>query len=278
MESLIRDARILVVVKAYPNPSRAHRETVCTAGLLNGKEWIRIYPVPFRMLKDEAQYPKFGWIRLDIERRTKDFRPESYHLLRGEQEAIRLDGSLAADTAGWRERKRLLLREVYDSMDSLIQRAKSSERISLGIVKPREVFGVVAEETKREWDPETIAALQEPDLFDPKDNLWQLVKKIPYKFYYHFRTSDGKDRQIMVEDWEIGALYWNCLRREKGDEARAVEKVKQKLWYLVQKCDLYFVMGTTQAHHLTAPNPFVIIGLFYPPIDSQIEFPGFLED
>lgn len=25
----------------------------------------------------------------------------------------------------------------------------------------------------------------------------------------------------MIEDWEIGALYWNCLRTAGGDEMQA---------------------------------------------------------
>lgn len=275
MDDLIRDARVLVVVKAYPNPSRSHRETVCTAGLLNGERWIRIYPVPFRMLQSEAQYPKFGWIRLDIERRKKDFRPESYHLLHGEQEDIRLDGCISADIPGWHERKQYVLQHVYDSMDDLIKQAKGSERTSIGVVKPKEILEVIAEEVAREWDPDTIEIIQQQELFEPQTSLRQLVKKLPYKFSYFFRTLDGKDRTIMVEDWEIGALYWKCLQRENNDEAVAVEKVKQKLWHLATERDLYFVMGTTQAHHLTAPNPFVIIGLFYPPLEPQLELPGF---
>lgn len=33
----------------------------------------------------------------------------------------------------------------------------------------------------------------------------------------------------MIEDWEIGALYWNCLRATEGtDEAAALAKVKDK--------------------------------------------------
>jgi hypothetical protein len=40
--------RILVTVKAYPNPSSKYDETVCVAGIdVNSKEWIRLYPVPY---------------------------------------------------------------------------------------------------------------------------------------------------------------------------------------------------------------------------------------
>jgi len=32
----------------------------------------------------------------------------------------------------------------------------------------------------------------------------------------------------MIEDWEIGQLYWNCLARQEGNESKAVEDVKKK--------------------------------------------------
>ena len=30
----------------------------------------------------------------------------------------------------------------------------------------------------------------------------------------------------MIEDWELGALFWRCLERAKGDEQVACQKVK----------------------------------------------------
>ena len=152
MDLTIRDARVLVVVKAYPNPSKAHRETVCTAGLLDGKQWVRIYPVPYRMLTDDSQYPKYAWIRVDIERRVQDFRPESYYLhLHHKDDAISVESRIAAGPEGWKERKRYVLRDVYESLDDLIAQAKGPEHTSIGVVKPGEIREVVAEPTTREW-------------------------------------------------------------------------------------------------------------------------------
>jgi hypothetical protein len=271
MDFSIRDARILVIVKAYPNPSKAHRETVCTAGLLDGKKWVRVYPIPFRMLDDETQYPKYGWIHLDIERRLQDFRPESHRLLRGEQECIRLETVIQPTPDGWKERKSFVLREVFDSMDVLLGLAKGPEKKSIGVIKPTQIKDVIAEDAERDWAPDTIAMLQAPDLFDPDKNLRQLVKKIPYTFSYIFTTADGKDRKVMIEDWEIGALYWNCLKNAGGNEIVAVDKVKKRLWDYGSTRDMYFIMGTALAYHMISPNPFRIIGLFYPPFDPQLD-------
>jgi hypothetical protein len=35
--------------------------------------------------------------------------------------------------------------------------------------------------------------------------------------------------------------------------------------YLYKERDLYFFLGTTKEFHNVAPNPFIIIGTFYPP-------------
>lgn len=70
----------------------------------------------------------------------------------------------------------------------------------------------------------------------------------------------------MIEDWELGQLYWNCLKAARGDESVACQKVKEKFFtHMIKKRDLHFFMGTTRLFHKVAPNPFIIIGTFYPP-------------
>jgi hypothetical protein len=70
----------------------------------------------------------------------------------------------------------------------------------------------------------------------------------------------------------VVAAYWNFLRYYKTEE-KALEKVKEKfLKELAFSRDLYFFLGTTRQFHGWSRNPFIIIGLFYPPIDDQIKF------
>lgn len=46
--------RIFILVKTYPTISATYGELVCTAGILEDGTWIRLYPVPFRLLKMRA--------------------------------------------------------------------------------------------------------------------------------------------------------------------------------------------------------------------------------
>ena len=48
--------RVFITVKTYPNISDKYAELVCTAGILEDGTWIRLYPVPFRLLKKEQQF------------------------------------------------------------------------------------------------------------------------------------------------------------------------------------------------------------------------------
>ena len=71
--------KILITVKTYPSISVEHNdELVCTAGIDEDGNWIRIYPIPFRKLDYNSQYRKYSWIGIDLVRNTNDFRPESY--------------------------------------------------------------------------------------------------------------------------------------------------------------------------------------------------------
>src|SRR5699024_5243930 len=75
-------ARVLITVKTYPAPSARYGETVCIAGVrLDGEEptFIRLYPIPFRMLEASGQLKKYQVVDVPVlSRGTRDPRPESY--------------------------------------------------------------------------------------------------------------------------------------------------------------------------------------------------------
>ena len=109
------------------------------------------------------------------------------------------------------------------------------------------------------------------DDFD--DDLDKLMPKVPYKFRYIFEDNEGKRSSLMIEDWETGQLYWNCLRRAENNEQIAVKKVREKYFdEFLKKKDLYFFLGTTlQFHQKKSRNPYVIIGTFHPPRQVQLD-------
>jgi hypothetical protein len=168
-----------------------------------------------------------------------------------------------------------VLDEVFENMHDLIKLAYGERKKSLATLKPKEIVKFEIEETSRDWKEDwrntalqsSFKELNESGEVNKRD----LIKKVPYNYYYHFITEgDDKPRRLKIEDWEIGALYWNCLRRT-NDEKIANQQVRNKYWVdFVNNKDLYFFLGTTlQYHNMGTRNPFIIIGIFYPPKSDQ---------
>ena len=77
----------------------------------------------------------------------------------------------------------------------------------------------------------------------------------------------------MIEDWEIGQLFWNTLKHHKGNEGKACKDVRKKYFDDFAKTkDLYLFLGTTYIFHMRkASNPFVIVGTFHPKPDKRLK-------
>ena len=264
--------KILITVKTYPTLSQKYDELVCTAGFTESGDWIRIYPVPFRKIPYHQQYKKYDWVELDIVKNKGDFRVESYRP-KSAKEEIKVVGSI--DTAqNWAKRKRIVLKNVEDDLSTLIASAKDrTHPISLAVFKPAKIKDFIIKPVNRNWSDEKLAALKQTNLFEKvTETEKRVVKKLPYKFSYSFTDALGKESTMMIEDWEIGQLYWNVLK-STGNEEDACNKVREKYFdeFTTQK-DLYFFLGTTKANHFRSRNPFIIIGLFYPKKEPQLKF------
>tara|TARA_Y100000815_G_scaffold104750_1_gene93764 strand:+ start:111 stop:284 length:174 start_codon:yes stop_codon:yes gene_type:complete len=48
--------RILITGKTYPNPARKGVEVSCVGGVTEEGNWIRLFPIPFRLLADDKQF------------------------------------------------------------------------------------------------------------------------------------------------------------------------------------------------------------------------------
>ena len=260
--------RVLITVKTYPTISAKYDELVCTAGFREDGTWVRIYPVPFRKRAYTEQYKKYDWIELDLVKNKSDFRPESFRPATLDTE-INVVGHI--DTAGnWEERKKLCLGKIYYNLSELIAEAKDKNiGTSLAVFKPNEILDFYSEPVDRDWSAKQKAILAQQNLFE---NKFEVVKKLPYKFKFRFKDNQGQVSNMMIEDWETGQLFWNCLARHEGNEQKAIEDVRKKYFDDFAKTkDLHFYLGTTQSHHNTAPNPFIIIGTFHPKIENQMK-------
>ena len=102
------------------------------------------------------------------------------------------------------------------------------------------------------------------DIFE--DNAWRetfrIIPKLPYSFSYRFEDANGRESKLQILDWEVGALFWNCMESCHNDEKLAIDKVRKKYLDEFLTKDLHLFLGTTQQFHFVAPNPWVVIGVF----------------
>lgn len=264
--------RILITVKTYPAISSTYDELVCTAGLREDGSWIRLFPIQYRQIDNfEKRYKKWDLIEIDIEKNRSDHRPESHRPIN--QDSIKIIKSIGTEQ-NWFERKQIVLEKgtIYYDLEELISLNKAGQ-LSLATFKPSKIISVDVEEDEREWDSKKLTAIEQKskqiDLFNENTKKFKIVNKIPYKFFYRIEDVNGKQSRMMIEDWELGALFWNCLKAHK-DEKTAIEKVKEKFFdEFTEKKDLHLFLGTTLLWDKRAPNPFVVIGAFFPPLERQ---------
>lgn len=248
--------KVLITIKAPPNPSKKHQETNCCAGIdLDTGKWIRLYPIPFRLLDYNKQFPKYSIISVDCQRPTRDKRIESYKV---NQDTIKILSHLGTMNK-WSERKKIVLPTLSPSFCKILEDVSIHK--SLGTFKPADIQfetkkSVPKDEKKRQ------AAYNQYQLFDKK---LKPIEQIPYSFYYKFKCHDCPDcpsHKLMIHDWELTEAY-RRWRHKYVDQAVLQCKIREK--WLDDLCgpkkDTYFYVGNVWQR----PKQFMVLGVFYPP-------------
>ena len=255
--------RVLVTVKAAPNPSATHGETVCVAGVRLGDVgptgWIRLYPINFRHLpKDTETFAKYDIVSVDCvparEARLESWRPH--------MSTLRVETHVPP----WRKRRELLEPMIDDSMCRIRDGAASDPRSrSLALVRPAEVIGFRLEPHPG-WTRDEQAKIDayvnqlEFDVFSDAQDKTPLVAP-RFRGFYTWRCGDAACRthEQSIIDWELVALQRHLWNRS-DEEMRAA--LRQR--FFDELCsadnDVAFYVGN-QAKRL---QTFSILGVYYP--------------
>ncbi|VVB62829.1 Uncharacterised protein [uncultured archaeon] len=250
--------RVLVTVKAYPEKSRKYGEVVCTIGLTDEGDWIRLYPIPFNIFSGRDGLKKYDWIEVYCRRAEEKLsRKESYRIRDGSLKII--DRSLSSKKvkgkADWLERNKLLLDHAAPSLEDLQSRF-DEDRTSVGLIKPAEVFEFYKKEELQIYGEakafqQSLFGTSIPD-----------IEEIPHLFGYSFRCfgcKEGKKHNIQCEDWELFESY-RSWGKKYGNVNLLWEKLQDKYFRSMMKRNLYFFMGTFSQF-----PTWLIVGLYYPP-------------
>lgn len=250
-----RTEEVLIVAKTYPQPSSKYRETSCVAAINRDGELRCLFPIPFRLLSDEHKFPRWSWVRVAVSKTSSDPRPESRHI---DAASIEVLGSVDTKNA-WAERLRWLEPHMLPDFQSIEMRRRNTKE-SLGFFRPPEPVSLkIKREKSTLWSKEQMECLTRSELFDSEQVSSRCpLRKIPYRFYYRYELGNGQSQHLKINDWEVGALYWRCLRKY-GD--RWEEKFREKVETGLHKLDLILLMGNIKNH----PHRWIIGGIAYPP-------------
>lgn len=267
--AVTRIERILILAKTYPSPSAQHVETSCVAGITEHGKMIRLYPVPFRLIDGANQFKKWQWVKLRVEKASKDHRPESHKIYINEIAC----GDIITTNREWAERYKWLEKcPTFTNFDEMEQ-CRINEKLSLAILKPKFVSQLIIEKARNpDWTEEEKAKLtyehKQGELFSDEEIKIQIkeLRKIPYDFYYKY-TCDSpcgeREFKHKIVDWEVGALYWNCKKSHKDNWEKPF---REKLEAELIKKNLMFLMGNI---HRFA-DQWLIISLIYPPKQTPV--------
>ena len=257
MQTSYTKTKVLITVLTYPHPSQEYQELVCTAGVTQDREWVRLYPIDYRYRPSHQQFKKYQWIEVELAERGEgnDQRKESR---KPSLETIRLLGERLDTKNNWQARRQIIDSLPVHTVDEL-EHLYDEDKTSLGIVRPTRVLDLKIEESEPNWKPEWWSVLNQLRLFDAQP---KRLAKIPFKFSYVFECEDSSGPHTrMIADWELGVLYLKEIDR-LGNEERAAESVKRK--FLDELCapdkDTRFFMGTVFPY-----NSWIVLGVFWPP-------------
>lgn len=257
MNGSVERTKVLITVMTYPLPSRGYQELVCTAGVTESGDWVRLYPIDYRYRPTHQQFRKYQWIEVGLSPHGagNDQRKESR---KPDLDSIRMIGEPLSTKDGWQERRAIINRLPVHTVNRL-HALYDMDQTSFGIVRPTRVLDLKVEKADPEWKPEWQDLFNQLRLFGTTQ---KPLRKIPFKFSYVFECEDSaKPHKAMIEDWELGAL-WLKESADLGDDRAAAEKVRAK--FLDEMCrkdkDTHFFMGTTFPF-----NSWVVVGVFWPP-------------
>jgi hypothetical protein len=256
--------RVLITVKAAPNPSERYGETVCVAGIrldsgsLGG--WVRLYPINFRELDSDSKFRKYDIVSLEARPNHGDPRHESW---RPDMTTLRREGHLQ----DWRKRKPYITDYIADSMCGLIKAVQDTPPArSLAAIRPRKVTAIDIERHAG-WTREEQAKIdhyvnQLEFQFDDSTPAPRTALEAPrFKGWYRYlcQATDCTGHRQGIYDWEWVALQRHLSNRNDSDAMTALRER-----YLDEICssdrDVVFFVGN-QARR---PEGFMVLGAFYP--------------
>ena len=209
MSATQQNSRVVVLIKALPQPSKTYGETVCCAGVTADGQWKRLFPIRFRHLSGDSSFSRWDWVRFGYRPPTRDKRIESCHVF---EDSIVVERTLPSD-----ERSRLLTPLLTGSAAEAADLGRS-----LTLIRPKNTRFIAKQKSAAEVADEREAykiAAKQTSIFDK-----ELAELEPSPFDFRFQFEDASGRHDYQNgDWETHVMFWRW--RESYGEKGALERV-----------------------------------------------------
>lgn len=196
-------SRVSILVKALPQPSKTHGETVCCAGVTAEGDWKRLFPIRFRHLGGDSSFKRWDWVEFNYSRPNRDSRMES---CRVHEESIRVTGSLKRS-----ERVKFL----ESLIDPSIKSAEAAGK-SLALIRPKNPRFRVRPKSQSKIQEEREAyklSAAQTSMFDKE---LAALEPTPYEFRFKFEDEHAS-HDFANGDWEAHAMYWRGKSEGSND-------------------------------------------------------------
>ncbi|ATG36335.1 hypothetical protein PhaeoP23_02210 [Phaeobacter piscinae] len=243
-------SRVTILVKASPQPSKRHSETVCCAGLQEDGTWKRLFPIRFRRLSGEKAFSRWDIVNFEYSRPRDDNRQES---CRVHEESIQIVGQ----TKRAEEKSSLIERAVLASEKEAIDR-----NLSLALIRPTDVTLTWQKLTEKELETDRQNFAEQAKQLSFLEDEIAAYEPCPYRFKMRYRDEAGEHTKTCA-DWETSAAFFN-LRQSmpESDILRHLEKTY---------CENYVKKGLVLAlgNMKRRPQTWQLLGVF--PIERPVQ-------
>jgi len=233
--------RVVILVKAWPQPSLKYGETVCCAGVTLNGQWRRLFPIRFRHLEGPQKFKRWDIIEYLPHTPNDDNRAESRRV--EEQSLKRL--------------KSVPKHERASFLEGVIRRSigEAAERNdSLALIRPDKIEFIAKRKSSEKIESEKAARskrLLQRSLLDR-----ELIDLEICEFRLSMRfAAGGTNHHMELGDWETAAAFFR-FRKEKG-EAFALRHLKDTYENTYFNRGLALALGTVKKR----PRQWLLLGV-----------------
>lgn len=212
-----QEKKVLIIGRASPEPSKKYIETVCTGGITEAGEVLRLYPIPLRYLQKEQRYKLWTWAKFDVRKNPSDKRKESYTVREGSIQIL-------ADVEEWSERFSLLEKAIVKDREAL-DRLYHEDWTSIGVVEI-EFDDFFPKIQSKNWSKDK-PYIKQFNLYTQLKPLEQLPIEMRLKFHCK-NNPDCSGHESSLIGWQYMEAFRN-FRGQYGSGEAAFNAMRQKL-------------------------------------------------